>query len=319
MKNFVHEGDVLELTAPYTVVSGAGALVGKIFGVACGDYTSGDTLCPFAVEGVFDLAKDSSTFSQGDNVYWDNSAKAATSTAGSNALIGQAEAAAATGVATVRVRLTSQPMVVDGAGAGYTVSAAEINVLDNVVAGTSRASSGLVLDANKAVDTLRATTELSVGGTGVAGAALVETFLTKTVTGFTDTVAKDILTVTVPNAKHHALIDIEVMAILGAGGAINPGESMIAAKYQVVLARTAGVNAVPAISSAIGGQKCVVAGGNAMTSVVLTLSAVSGAVGAANTFTVQAAITKAAGASDNHIAVVAARIVNANATGVTIA
>jgi len=319
MKNFVHAGDFLTLTAPRTVTSGEGVLVDKIFGVATAGYTSGDTEMEVAVKGVFDIAKDTSTFTQGENVYWDNTAFKATDTAASNALIGQAEVAAATGATTVRVRLTGQPMVVDASGAGITADAAEINVLDGVTAGTVTASKGVVVNAVKAVDTLRATTELSVGGTGVAGAALVESFLTKTVIDFTDTVAKDILTVTVPNAKHHAFIDIEIMAILGAGGAINPGESMIAAKYQVVLARTAGVNVVPAISSAIGGQKCVVAGGNAMTSVVLTLSAVSGAVGAANTFTVQAAITKAAGAADLHVAVIAARIINANAAGVTIA
>ena len=87
-KNFVHEGKVLELTAPRTHSSGTGALIGYIFGIALRDYTSGDLLCQYGVAGVWDLAKDSSVFSAGDLVYWDNSAYAATSTAGSNQVIG---------------------------------------------------------------------------------------------------------------------------------------------------------------------------------------------------------------------------------------
>jgi predicted RecA/RadA family phage recombinase len=34
MKNYVQEGDVLTLTAPYAVASGAGLQVGSIFGFA---------------------------------------------------------------------------------------------------------------------------------------------------------------------------------------------------------------------------------------------------------------------------------------------
>jgi predicted RecA/RadA family phage recombinase len=104
MKNQLQSGEVLTLTAPYTVTSGQGALVGGIFGIAAVDITSGSA-GEFAVEGVFDVAKDASVFSAGDKVYWDNTAKACTSTANSNTLIGRAAQAQLTGDATVRVDL----------------------------------------------------------------------------------------------------------------------------------------------------------------------------------------------------------------------
>ena len=64
--------------------------------------------------GVFDLAKDTSTFASGDAVYWDDTNKVATSTSAGNLVIGTAELAQASGTAapggaqadpTVRVRL----------------------------------------------------------------------------------------------------------------------------------------------------------------------------------------------------------------------
>jgi predicted RecA/RadA family phage recombinase len=108
MTNFVKSGDNLTLAAPYNVLSGGGFKVGNVFGVAANDTTSGlDVECD--VEGVYDLAKDSSTFAQGDLVYWDDVAKMVTSTVGSNLLIGACEIAAATGVTTVRVNLFGVP------------------------------------------------------------------------------------------------------------------------------------------------------------------------------------------------------------------
>ena len=108
MTNFVKSGDNLTLAAPYDVLSGGGFKVGNVFGVAANDTLSGaDVECD--VEGVYDLAKDSSTFAQGDLGYWDDSAKKVTSTVGSNLLIGAVEVAAATGVAVVRVNLFGVP------------------------------------------------------------------------------------------------------------------------------------------------------------------------------------------------------------------
>lgn len=104
MRNFVQDGEVLTLTAPYAVASGGGAKVGSIFGVACGtvaDAAEGE----FAVVGVFDLPKASGAITQGAKVYWDDTNKVVTGTASGNTLIGVAVKAAASGDATVRVRL----------------------------------------------------------------------------------------------------------------------------------------------------------------------------------------------------------------------
>jgi predicted RecA/RadA family phage recombinase len=88
MKKFIQEGDVLTLTAPYTRTAGQGALVGAIFGVAVNDVTSA-AAGEFAVEGVFGLTKvGSQAWSVGDRIFWDDSNKYCTKTAGANTFIG---------------------------------------------------------------------------------------------------------------------------------------------------------------------------------------------------------------------------------------
>jgi predicted RecA/RadA family phage recombinase len=108
MTNYSHEGETLTLTAPYNVLTGGGFKVGNIFAVAANTALSGADV-EGDVLGVFDLTKDSSTFSQGDLVYWDDINKCATSTVGTNLMIGTVEVAAATGATTVRVRLVGAP------------------------------------------------------------------------------------------------------------------------------------------------------------------------------------------------------------------
>jgi predicted RecA/RadA family phage recombinase len=100
MKTSYQSGDILTLKAPYTVVSGAGALVGSIFGVAVTDVTSGSD-GSFAVEGVHLLKKTASqAWTQGTTkVYWDNTAKECTSDATKGPLIGAAAFDAASGAA----------------------------------------------------------------------------------------------------------------------------------------------------------------------------------------------------------------------------
>ena len=106
-KNFIQPGDTITLTAPYTVTSGDGLLVGSIFGVATGDAANGET-AETALVGIFDLNKVASqAWSAGDKVYWDNTNREATKTATANTLIGVATEAVAGGAGDVtgRVRL----------------------------------------------------------------------------------------------------------------------------------------------------------------------------------------------------------------------
>ena len=105
MNNYIQPGDVLTLTAPYDVASGGGALVGSIFGVATGAVASG-ARGEFKTSGVFELTKTSAqAWTEGAKIYWDNTAKACTTTATDNTLIGCATAPAANPSATGLVRL----------------------------------------------------------------------------------------------------------------------------------------------------------------------------------------------------------------------
>lgn len=109
MNNFVQSGDTIALTAPYTVTSGQGAQVGKIFGVACDDITSGAS-GQFKTCGVFDITKTTGAISVGDPVYWDNTNKYLTTTANSNAEVGFCVTAALSADTTVRVKLYEGPV-----------------------------------------------------------------------------------------------------------------------------------------------------------------------------------------------------------------
>lgn len=104
-KNFIQEGDVLELTAPYARNSGQGALIGALFGVAQCNVDNGGR-ASFATCGVWELDKNSAeAWTEGQKIYWDNTNKRCTVTVGSNTLIGCASEVAANPSAVGRVRL----------------------------------------------------------------------------------------------------------------------------------------------------------------------------------------------------------------------
>lgn len=94
MKNYVQPGQTLTLTAPYAVVSGAGLLVGSIFGVAS-TTAAISTPVEAALTGVYTLAKATgAAWTVGARIYWDDTAKNCTTTASTNKLIGVAAVAA---------------------------------------------------------------------------------------------------------------------------------------------------------------------------------------------------------------------------------
>ena len=118
MQNYVQKGQTLTVVAPYALLSGGGCQVGNIFGVTVNCQNIGDS-SELVVEGVFDLAKDTSTFNPGDKVFWNNATQQATSStltaAGTSnkeigfAVLNQPDGTVAPGGqtadATVRVRL----------------------------------------------------------------------------------------------------------------------------------------------------------------------------------------------------------------------
>lgn len=153
---------------------------------------------------------------------------------------------------------------------------------------------------------------------GAAAAANTRTGFQKAVTAIANATATTVLTATIPNAAHAARIRITLVGSLGAGGTIGANEATQTISYDVTITRTAGVNAVATISTAFGSAAAAVAGATTIT-VAGTLAAVTGAVGATNTVPIQITITRGGGASANHTCQVFAEILNANATGITVA
>lgn len=161
----------------------------------------------------------------------------------------------------------------------------------------------------------------SAGGVRFGGGSVATTTsrteLNKAVAGIADNVATATFTITIPNAAHSASILIVPTCSLGAGGAIGAGEATGTISYNVSIARTAGVAAVGTTSTGYGSASSLVAGAATITTTG-ALSAVSGAVGATNTFTFNVTVARGSGSSTNHTCVMYARLMNANATGITI-
>lgn len=90
MRNFIQDGRVLTVNAPYDVTSGKGILVGALFGVAACSVADGAE-AEIVTEGVFDLDKvPAQSWTIGQAVYWDDTAKVCTSVATGNTRIGVA-------------------------------------------------------------------------------------------------------------------------------------------------------------------------------------------------------------------------------------
>ncbi len=104
MKNFLGHSSDQMLTAPVALASGAGALIGAIFGVAKTNIAQG-ARGPFCLTGKFELPKDANAINEGARVYWDNTAKVVTETSAGNTLIGACTLAALAATTTAHVRL----------------------------------------------------------------------------------------------------------------------------------------------------------------------------------------------------------------------
>lgn len=170
---------------------------------------------------------------------------------------------------------------------------------------------------------LTAQNSLNLGGAGGIGGlngapAVSSGKFIKRVTAIADNVATTILTATIFNLAQSAMIRITLVGSLGAGGAIGANEASGSVSYDIVIARTPGLNAVAAITAAIAGAVSSVAGGATVT-VTAALAAVTGAAGASNALQIKVTIARGSGASTNHTCLVIAEVINANAQGVTIA
>lgn len=107
MKNFVQDGDVLDLPAPYNVTSGQGALIGALFVVAVTDALAGVTTT-WNSEGVHELtALNTDTATFGAKAYWDDTNRRITTTATGNSLVGAFVAAKTNGQTTALIRMNA--------------------------------------------------------------------------------------------------------------------------------------------------------------------------------------------------------------------
>jgi len=106
MKNFHSAGHSLTMISPGVVASGAGVLIGAVFGVANGDAASAAPLV-LSVLGAFELPKEAPlVIAAGALVYWDTTAGQVTTVSSGNTKIGVAIKAAGSSATTALVRLS---------------------------------------------------------------------------------------------------------------------------------------------------------------------------------------------------------------------
>lgn len=204
---------------------------------------------------------------------------------------------------------TANEVDVTDNGAGSTIA---IGLVDAVSVGTSVTAPAVVGSTSVTAPTVIATTAVQIGG--AAAGATTARVVTKKVTGIADNTATDVLTITVPNANHAAAVRL---LFLSSNGSTDAFESSRTAQGLVVLARTAGANVV-ATAAALADAAIATVSGGATHTLAYAISAVSGAVGATNTFTVTVTIDDSGNLGSNQVVVVA-ELLNAEATGITIA
>lgn len=179
--------------------------------------------------------------------------------------------------------------------------------------GLSRNAAGILKVTNGSTGQGQLWTDgLLQGGTVAAATSSRRIILKKT--GIADNTATSVITVTVPNANHAAIIKLTLMS---SNGSTDAFESTRCAEGLVVLARTTGANVVPAVAALDLAQIATVAAGATHT-LAYGVSAVTGAVGASNTFDIQVTIDDSGNTGSNQV-VVLAELINSEATGVTMA
>jgi hypothetical protein len=198
---------------------------------------------------------------------------------------------------------------------GVTFSTTELGFLDGVTAGTVTASKALVASADKDITELRNLGADRLDLNATQGASGSYSILVVRKAGIADNTATDVITVTVPNGEHNAAIYLDILAHLGTGTDLS--ESSRCATGVVVLARKTGADTVAVVSTLAQAQIATTSGGATLT-LAYGVSAMTGAAGATQTFTIQVTLVKT-GTVDNHVAVIAARLLNSAAAGVTVA
>lgn len=151
---------------------------------------------------------------------------------------------------------------------------------------------------------------------GISGAVTSGYSLIKKVTAIADNTATTVLTVTVPNSAHAGVVQVTIVGIAGAGGAIGTCEDVTSVTYNISICRTPGVAMGATVSTAFGSAAAVVAGAGTMTTVgAITLNGEG--VTLTNTASFKATVDQSSTAA-NHICMVYATVINHLGTGITI-
>ena len=113
MKTQVQQGDALYVTAPVGgMTSGNGYLIGSIFGIAAFTCAAGVTNAVIHIRGAFVIAKlNAQAWTQGQLIYWDNTAFNCTTVLTANHPIGVALNIAANPSTTGQVLLLPSAIV----------------------------------------------------------------------------------------------------------------------------------------------------------------------------------------------------------------
>lgn len=150
-------------------------------------------------------------------------------------------------------------------------------------------------------------TEYAVGDPGTAQRRV------KKVSGMTDATLTDLFTITVPNAAHAAGFWMRVVGSLG------DNDSTAAEEYIVAITRQAGEAAVAEGDVVVTAVAQPSATGAETITMYFACTAMTGAVGATQTFTVQGMILKGGGSSASHTMMCSAEMLNHNSAGCTFA
>jgi hypothetical protein len=149
---------------------------------------------------------------------------------------------------------------------------------------------------------------------GTAGAATTATPILVKKTGIADNSATNVITVTVPNANHSAGIEVDIVSSNGGADAF---ESTRVAKGYIAVARTSGAATV-AVAATLSLTAIATVSLGATHTLAYGVTSMTGANNATQTFSITVTIDDSGNLGSNQ-AIVRARIINSEASGITMA
>lgn len=192
---------------------------------------------------------------------------------------------------------------------------ASLTALGTALAGIAQTVSAAQTFTAEAIFSVRPRLTAGLGFGTAAGAAGSMEILNVRKTGIANNTATAMITVTVPNGENNAAIFLDILGHLGTGTDLS--ESSRCATGCVVLARKTAAATVAVAATLTTAQIATTAGGGTLT-LAYSVSAMTGAAGAQQTFTINLTLV-VTGTITDHTAMVSARLLNSMGSGVTMA